>query len=397
MVVRRLEICEAAVAMWMRSSRTEVTSQRGTQRVAVPYPAMPTRRALALALLSAAPGCSPSPTPSATAHGPPEGSPGASTSVAALVKNEPAGKYELRADLEGSSVTFRYGGAHASADGLRIILSDRPLPCGVTRMPRAHQLEIALPIGPGGGFFAGQAAGVSVSLYFDQRLLPAVGGEGVVRVSPFLLKSGEPIRGTVAFKATRYSSGAALSSAAHGAFEVTACDGPGAFRDHAALPTAAASTPLSGEFAGQKFEFKKGIARVRRDSNQDMDVLDEILLFATPNVSCAHAVDLKHGHFAIGYVGGANSRDRLTGAPQPARPAWRVAGESRALQWFGGTAGDRGAWVQFDSLDFSDGAIIRGSAVASSGHDAPPGQRGSFNGRFEAVVCRTPIADGAKP
>ena len=100
----------------------------------------------------------------------------------------------------------------------------------------------------------------------------------------------------------------------------------------------------------------------------------------------------KADYFVVRAIGGASTRSKLLGKPQPADPSFSIPkamtpgkGKTGMFHWFGG-GGHRG-WVQLDTLDFKGGGKVTGIVYADSASDSKPEESGKIGGKFEAKVC----------
>ncbi len=167
---------------------------------------------------------------------------------------------------------------------------------------------------------------------------------------------------------------ASLRNSAKGTFDAKVC-APLAPETPPELGTDATGS-VAGEVAGEKFVTKKALAIVKHDKVLDGDYVAEIDFFGRDDVTCddTPATDTKTPSLAIVDLGGASTKNDLTGTVQPthgmfATKAWKI-GKPR-------TTGD--GWIKLDSLDFD--APLKGTFRFVT-------PKGGAGGAFTADVCR---------
>jgi len=292
-------------------------------------------------------------------------------------------------NLERGTVPLKFGKAYATADYLRVSLSDKEVSCGGARArDDAYAVELDLFPGPALSFFAGHPIGIEVAVRPPGESGSHVAPPYLVdaRVEPFRLVAGEHLRGALDFKfewADRTDQ-AQHHAVGAGSFDAQICEIPG--EKPTGVPADAGDGALAGTFAGATFTYRTALALVRHEDRQgaDVDFIDVIELYAV-DVTCANRrTDAKRTYFSVSDISGANSRQRITGHPQPAvaRFVTPANGFSNSQQF-----GRPGAWVRLDTLAFEQGRSVTGAALAASaGPEAA--LTGHVGGRFEATVCR---------
>ncbi|GAC1352708.1 MAG: hypothetical protein NVS3B20_21500 [Polyangiales bacterium] len=308
------------------------------------------------------------------------------------------------AALEGTEIPMKFGKAYASFSGLHVTLSNEKTTCKyATPSDEAYQVEFDIPPGPGQKFYAGHPVGVS-AMFNSQRIKLkqtwANPYQVTAEIEPFKLKEFEHVRGSLDFDVKFEETKADTSRKVHnyvgsGSFDVEICEDWNNFKKLPGLEADAGETDLGGTFAGEKFKYKTALANVWHDKANDLDYVESIEFYPTDDVTCTSRWDAwkKLNYFVVRSIGGASSKQKLTGTQQPADPSFSKPtaapggkGMMGATKWFGG-AGGRHAWVQFDKLAFNGGAVLKGTAFAESGPDAKPDEQGKIGGRFEAKVC----------
>jgi hypothetical protein len=106
--------------------------------------------------------------------------------------------------------------------------------------------------------------------------------------------------------------------------------------------------------------------------------------YAEANLPCPTTTSLPRALLHLQGMGGSGSDHPRPNTVQPASTALTVGTDEFAATW--------PAWVRFDSLSYAAGSKITGSLWTASGPGESPAHKGSFGGRFEAVVC--PVTRG---
>ena len=332
--------------------------------------------------------------------------PNADADEAAVAAGEsPGGTPTVFANIEGRSLQLRYGKAYATSDTLHVVLSTEKTSCTFAFAPgteEAYRIRFELTPGPGGRFYAGTPIGVGLSFESRRSRLAITAADpylATVIVEPFALRAGSHVRGRLEFdvkfvKRKVDRSRQTYQSKGAGFFDVEICDDalvPPAIRGQ---PADAPESEVSGTFAGQQFTFKTAIANVWHDPDNSQDYIDSIVFFPVAGISCANQWEQrdKLNLFMVRSIGGAGSRQRFTGSPQPASASFFIpkvgAGVNEAadaIYFFGG--GAERAWVRFDKLDFRTGATLTGTVYADSREGSKIEEEGQIGGRFKAKVC----------
>jgi hypothetical protein len=294
--------------------------------------------------------------------------------------------------LERGLVPVKFGKAYVTADSLRVSLSDKEVSCGgAVVADDAYAVELDLFPGPALGFFAGHPIGIEVAV---RR--PGVSG-GVVappylvdaRLEPFRLVAGEHLRGSLDFRFewTDRTDTARHHAVGSGSFDAQICEIVG--EKMIGVPADAGDAALAGTFAGAQFAYRSALARVRHEDRQGaaVDFIDVIEFYAG-DVTCDNrsAYAKTRTYFSLSAISGANSRQRITGYPQPADARFVTPDPANGFansQQFGRP----GAWVRLDTLAFEQGSSINGVALADSA-GPEPWLTGRIGGRFAATICR---------
>jgi hypothetical protein len=315
----------------------------------------------------------------------------------------PGGTPTVFANIEGRPLQFRYGKAYATSDTLHIVLSTEKTAC--TFAPgteEAYRIRFELTPGPGGRFFTGTPTGVGANFESRKTRLAITAADPYLvtaTVDPFVLKSGSHIRGRLEFdvklvKTKADRSKQAYQSKGAGFFDVEICDDAGVLAALKGQPPDAPDGEVAGTFAGQRFVFKTAIANVWHDPDNAQDFIDSIVFFPVSGINCANQWDQrdKVNLFMVRSIGGAGSRQRFTGSPQPASASFfipKLAADvndaTDSIYFFGG--GAERAWVRFDKLDFKAGSSVTGTVYADSREGSKIEEEGRIGGRFRAKVC----------
>ncbi len=315
----------------------------------------------------------------------------------------PGGSPTVFAHIEGRPLQFRYGKAYATSDTLHVVLSTEKTAC--TFAPgteEAYRIRFELTPGPSGRFYAGTPIGVGVNFESRRTRLAITAADPYLVtaiVEPFVLKPGSHVRGRLEFdvkfvKTKVDRSRQAYQSRGAGFFDVEICDDALVLQALQGQPPDAPEGEVSGTFAGQRFAFKTAIANVWHDPDNSQDYIDSIVFFPLNGITCANQWEQrdKVSLFMVRSIGGAGSRQRFTGSPQPASASFFIpklaAGvndATDAVYFFGG--GAERAWVRFDKLDFKTGASVTGTVYADSREGSKIEEEGRIGGRFRAKVC----------
>ena len=315
----------------------------------------------------------------------------------------PGGSPTVFANIEGRPLQLRYGKAYATSDTLHVVLSTEKTAC--TFAPgteEAYRIRFELTPGPGGRFYAGTPIGVGVSFESRRARLAITAADpylATVIVEPFALRAGSHIRGRLEFdvkfvKRKVDRSRQSYQSKGAGFFDVEICDDALVLQALRGQPPDAPDSEVSGTFAGQRFAFKTAIANVWHDPDNSQDYIDSVVFFPLAGIGCANQWEQrdKLNLFVVRSIGGAGSRQRFIGSPQPASASFFIpklgAGVNEAadaIYFFGG--GAERAWVRFDKLDFRTGATLNGTVYADSREGSKIEEEGRIGGRFKAKVC----------
>ncbi|GAC1520353.1 MAG: hypothetical protein NVS3B10_21740 [Polyangiales bacterium] len=309
------------------------------------------------------------------------------------------GAQPLHATLEGKAVDFAFGRAFARFGGLHVVLSSVPTSCGAVGPVDGTTLELDLPPGPKGNFFAGATIGVEVWLH-DARTA-FVQGRAAPWQSALTLDetagSGR-IAGSLDF-ATRYVESAvdggkrAFVSEGRGRFSAEICDREALPAKVVAAPDESPDAPLAGTLGGAPFRARSAIATVFTDVASGQRYV-ESLSFHDAEVDCAT-------HFAhaqtertvvLKDLGGMGGPHMLPGPPPAdafvSAPQKDATGKSAPVSHALGRA--HRAWARLDPIELAkakSGDVVNGAAFATADDDTKPSEAGTIAGTFSAKIC----------
>ena len=308
------------------------------------------------------------------------------------------GAQPLHATLEGKPVDFVYGRAFARFGGLHLVLSSVPTSCAAAGPIDGTTIELDVPPGPKGDFFAGATIGVEVWMH-DARTAFVQGRAAPWQSALTLERSaGDRLVGSLEFT-TKYIESAVdggrrtFASEGRGHFAVEVCDHEAVPVKLIAAPHESTDAPLAGTLEGAEFTPRSAIATVFTDVASGQRYI-ESLSFHESEVDCAtqfvheqteRTVVLKD----LGGMGGA----RMLSGPQPAdafvsTPQKDAAGKSAPVSHAIGRA--RRAWARLDRVDLArakSGDVVRGAAFAIADDDAKPSEAAMIAGTFSAKIC----------
>jgi hypothetical protein len=186
-------------------------------------------------------------------------------------------------------------------------------------------LDVRVPPGPGGRYFAGVqiAAWASLSTEIlapgDEQIPPSM---VTIALEPFVPLELGRVRGAVAIDAMVRDPDAippfvrALDVRGGGSFDVRICPDRFDAFDRPAPPERATDAPLEGTLGGRAVRVRSAIARLRAHPAEGYVEIERIALFDLAHVDCTMDVDWR----ALAYVApaGADSLHDATAAPLPA-------------------------------------------------------------------------------
>jgi hypothetical protein len=234
----------------------------------------------------------------------------------------------------GTARAMRFGFARVEGGVLRVVVSER-LQLGCPERGEGARVEVRVPSGPRGDFFAGEPIGVRVEVR-DGGARGAFGldaEEATLRLASVGPRVGANVRGSLRFD-ERYARSPGPHAHGAGAFDVTLC----------------AIEPHSDEPAARTNDLDRAVAHVA----------------LLPDGRRA-LTKLRFGDVVVEHPGGAaEGRVRLAVA-EPLR----VRTPEGAVSYDG--------WATFDAIDFARGGHVRGRV-----HARAPGV--VLRGAFDAIV-----------
>lgn len=302
---------------------------------------------------------------------------------------------------EGETPVFKFGRAQLGWGGLHVTLSTEKVGCSwTTPGDDAYQLDFQLAPGPGGAYYAGHPIGVPVT-WSSSRLKLKASHAGphqtkLVLDAPLVAKDGEHVKGTLALeqsvKVSRPDgSRVTYEYRARGAFDVVICPaGYGGLTGLDPLGKVAATTPVTGTFAGVAFTAKSALGIVQKDWASGLPFLESIELYDVEDPSCSDRWKLSStAHLTVRAIGGSGTIFPMLDQ-QPMEPTFTVPKSAGGLgygKWFGG--GQRRGWIKLDALDLTSGGKLAGELLAESSPGSKADETGKLSGRFTAKVCGT--------
>lgn len=287
-------------------------------------------------------------------------------------------------ELEGRGTALRHARAIVRQGHLELALSSSPLTCDHPPAPRAGLLELTVPPGPYGSFFAGAEIGVPARATVRARAVGLAAREVRLRLEPFALARGARVRGTI--RASPADGHAA------GRFDAALCevDVLGVAGPSPIVPDG----PVAGALGARRFRAASAIALVIDDAREGRPRVAAITFFPGP-VDCAtwRARARTTTTFNVYEIGRASVEDRALGELQPMLPvltdvaAGAPAG-SGVDRFFGGALPFGQGWIRLDALDLEPGGVVAGVLVAESDLRSPAGGDGLIGGEFRAQLCR---------
>jgi len=301
----------------------------------------------------------------------------------------------VHATFGDRKLDFPYGRAFPRLGGVHLVLSTKPTSCAAPRaLDDAGSIELDVPPGPKGDFFAGAPIGVEAWFHDPERSTTQGRAAPWQTTLKLDARPGAHVAGTIDFAAR--IDGA--DDRASGAFDVELCDRDAPHLEAGAAPSVDADGPVSGSLAGDAFTAGSAIAEVWRDPSTGEAFVHALSFFPSSGVDCAtrFAHERRERVILFEEMGGVSERRTLPG-PQPATafvsapevdPASSGdAGAAPTLQALG-AAGH--AWVRLDDphVDAAkQGDRLRGSVAAASEVGAPAKSTGHLGGTFDALVC----------
>jgi hypothetical protein len=299
--------------------------------------------------------------------------------------------HAVHAVIGGKALVFEQGRAFPRLGGIHVVLSTKPTSCANTgALDDAASIEIDVPPGPKGDFFAGASIGVE-AWFHDAERSTAQG-----RAAPWqtALRLDAPPRDRVAGTIDFSTKVGALEAKASGAFDVELCDRATLVVAKIDAPMEATAAALTGDIDGAPFAPRSAIATVWRDPATGEAFVHALSLYPSAGVDCGtHFVHERAERVVVfEEIGGVSSSRTLPG-PQPAAALVSIpetakdAGPTATLHALGT---GRRAWVRFDDLHVEaakEGDVVRGAASAQSDVGAPAAETGHVDGTFTALVC----------
>ncbi|CAN5524199.1 hypothetical protein BH09MYX1_BH09MYX1_42980 [soil metagenome] len=322
-----------------------------------------------------------------------EAGPTASTtaSVAATAK-QPEGPPTFK--FEGKEYKFPYAWVY-DANGPIVRLSTHAMGCGGGHLPdEAQTLDIRIGAGPGLKHFAGKATAVDMEFYPQKtnvELKTSSFSEretATLQTEPYNYAVGEHIKGTIKLDAvTHKADDKTLTYEGGGKFDAEICSAGDSGLQ--AFDEKAPEGPVTFTVGSKAFTAKTVLVLVMEDKDSSAQWYRKVDFFDADGVTCDNYAGFedKGTVITIEGFGGASARQKLFGSPVHASMSLHKAVAKDNYVSFSGAGGGGGAWIQFDSLDFTAGAKIKGQAVGLSDRFAKPDNKTKLGGNFEATIC----------
>jgi hypothetical protein len=311
----------------------------------------------------------------------------------------PAPASDVTLTLDGEDRPLRWAIAEVGDAAVYVTVFSWPMDCAhrsywslsYDKTPGAR-IELAVPPGPGGRYYAGDPIGVAVRATATDRKMRLPGPVGALAgemstvlsmgpaavtltLEPFAWQKGAHVRGRLSGSETMLLG----SMAAKGAFDAELC------AEHPKLRALAAAAPKAPVGA------RTVHAIVRRRPASKDEAIDQaigrskgslpeiwmLVFYAEAKVPCPRLPEhVSTGHrplLTVQDIGGTDAASPRT-TPQPATALWPKGGNEY------GEAGQ--AWVQIDRHAYTTGDEVSGSVWAQHDDGKSP-----FGGTFAAVVC----------
>lgn len=307
-----------------------------------------------------------------------------------LVAEAPA-REAFVAEVGGAPHSIRHATARLRYGRLDVVLADAPFDCTHAPSPQATRIELTIPPGPGGAYFAGSTIGVPVHVVRPSDTIEVAPKEVRVRLDGFVARPGERIHGALVIRAGSERERVDVD----GGLDATLCDVEvrGSSGPSALVPEG----PVHGRLGDESFQAKSAIALLVHDERRGPEGSDaiEALIFFPERVDCSNwrARAKVTTTLSVYDLARASASDGAIGVAQPVLPVLTIVRgtgtSARSFdRYFGGGEPFGQGWIRLDALSVSPGGVVSGAFVAESDLDAPAATVGEIGGEFRALVCR---------
>jgi hypothetical protein len=316
---------------------------------------------------------------------------------------EPPARDAFVAEVGGTARSMRHATARVRYGRLDVVLADAPFDCAHAPPPQATRIELTIPPGPGGAYFAGSTIGVPVHVVRPNDSIEVTPKDVRLRLDGFVARPGERIHGALVIHAGSERERVDVD----GGLDATLCDVEvrGSIGPSAIVPEGL----VHGRLGDETFQAESAIALLVRDERRgagatdatgaadaaDATELIAALVFFPERVDCSNwrARAKVTTTLSVYDLGRASASDAAIGAAQPVLPVLTIVRgkgtDARSFdRYFGGGEPFGQGWIRLDTLSFSPGGVVTGAFVAESDLDAPTATAGEIGGEFRALVCR---------